>query len=193
MACDVRDRASTLDAVDRAERELVPTSVLANVAGVLRFVNTHDMPEADLDLLLDVNLKGPFLMAQAGIPGMLERGGGGVIVNVASSAGLRGQAYYAAYCASKGGVALLTSSLAWEYVKRGIRVNAIAPGGVDTAMTTSVEFPQDMDFGLIRKSMAPRNAMMPPTGPAGLIAFLASDEPAHMTGVVVPIDHAVTC
>ena len=76
------------------------------------------MPEADWDLLLDVNLKGPFLMGQAVLPGMLEAGSG-AIVNVASSAGMFGQAYNAAYCASKGGVALMTKSMAWEYVRRG--------------------------------------------------------------------------
>lgn len=192
VACDVRSCESTRAAVNEAEAALGPTSILANVAGVLRFAHTHLMPESDWDLLLDVNLKGPFLMTQAVLPGMLERGRG-AIVNVASSAGMFGQAYNAAYCASKGGVVLLTKSLAWEYVHRGIRVNAIAPGGVATPMSSVIDWPDEIDFSLIRKTMAPDNKMLDPAEPAGLIAFLASDEAAGITGAVVPIDHGVTC
>jgi NAD(P)-dependent dehydrogenase (short-subunit alcohol dehydrogenase family) len=192
VACDVRSAESTRAAVAEAETVLGPTSILANVAGVLRFAHTHLMPVTDLDLLLDVNLKGPFLMTQAVLPTMLEHGGG-AIVNVASSAGMFGQAYNAAYCASKGGVVLLTKSLAWEYVHRGIRVNAIAPGGVATPMSSVIDWPDDIDWSLIKKTMAPDNKMLDPSEPAGLISFLASDEAAGITGVVVPIDHGVTC
>lgn len=192
VTCDVRSPESTRAAVNEVETELGPADILANVAGVLRFAHTHVMPEADWDLLLDVNLKGPFLMTQAVLPAMLQRGSG-VIINVASSAGMFGQAYNAAYCASKGGVALMTKSLAWEYVRRGIRVNAIAPGGVATPMSSVIDWPDDIDFSLIRKTMAPDNQMLDPSEPAGLIAFLASDEAAGITGVVVPIDHGVTC
>ena len=86
----------------------------------------------------------------------------------------------------------LTRSLAWEYLKRDIRVNAIAPGGVDTPMTGSVDFPDGIDFELIRKTMAVGNKMLSPTEPAALIAFLSSDEAAGINGAIVPIDHAVT-
>jgi NAD(P)-dependent dehydrogenase (short-subunit alcohol dehydrogenase family) len=192
VACDVRSPESTRAAVSHVETELGPADILANVAGVLRFAHAHLMPEADWDLLLDVNLKGPFLMTQAVLPAMIQRGSG-AIVNVASSAGMFGQAYNAAYCASKGGVVLMTKSLAWEYVRRGIRVNAIAPGGVATPMSSVIDWPDDIDFSLIRKTMAPDNHMLDPSEPAGLIAFLASDEAAGITGVVVPIDHGVTC
>ena len=192
IACDVRDSASTRSAVADVEHELGPTAVLANVAGVLRFAHSEQMPEADWDLMIDVNLKGPYLMSQAVLPGMLERSRG-AIVNVSSSAGMYGQAYNAAYCASKGGVVLLTKALAWEYVKRGIRVNAIAPGGVKTSMTGAISFPDEMDWSLIRKNTAPDNWMLEPSQPAGLIAFLASDEADGITGTVVPIDHGITC
>ncbi|MEO6627490.1 MAG: SDR family oxidoreductase, partial [Aquihabitans sp.] len=154
--------------------------------------HTHDSLVSDWDLMIDVNLKGPYLMCRAVIPSMLANGGG-AIVNVASSAGMYGQAYNAGYCASKGGVAMMTRAIAWEYVKRGIRVNAIAPGGVETPMTGTVEFPEDMDWKLLRKNMAPENQMISPDEPAGLISFLASDEAAAITGTVVPIDHGITC
>lgn len=189
---DVRDEHSIRAAVDAVEADLgAPTKILANVAGVLRFAHTHEMDVAEWDLLLDVNLKGPFLMARAVIPSMLANGGG-VITNVASSAGMFGQAFMAHYCASKGGVVLLTKSLAWEYLKRDIRVNAISPGGVATPMTGAVDFPDGIDFGLIAKTMAPDNKMLSPTEPAALIAYLSSDEAAGINGAVIPIDHGIT-
>lgn len=188
---DVTDRASIAAAVATVEDELGPTRVLANVAGVLRFAHSTEVSEEEWDLVVGVNLKGTFQMCQAVIPSMLGAGGGS-IVNVASSAGVFGQAFVAAYAAAKGGVAMLTRSLAWEYLRRDIRVNAIAPGGVDTPMTGAVAFPEDMDFSLIRRTMAIGNKMLPPEQPAALISFLASDECDGINGTVVPIDHAVT-
>lgn len=188
---DVRHEDSVRAAVDAVEAELGPTRVLANVAGVLRFAHTHTSSVDDWDLLIDVNLKGTFLMCRAVIPSMLDSGGGS-IVNVASSAGMFGQAYTAAYCASKGGVVLLTKSLAWEYLKHDIRVNAISPGGVATPMTGAVDFPEGMDFKLIEKTMAVGNKMLSPDEPAGLIAYLASDEATGINGAAIPIDHAIT-
>src|SRR5690606_13818463 len=114
--------------------------------------------------------------------GSMLANGGGAIVNVASSAGMFGQAYTAAYCASKGGVVLLTKSLACEYLKHDIRVNAIAPGGVATPMTNAVDFPENMDFSLIAKTIAVDNKMLSPDEPADLIAYLASDEAAGING-----------
>src|SRR5690606_15415718 len=133
-----------------------------------------------------VNLKGPYLMARAVIPSMLAQGGG-VITNVASTAGVFGQAYLAGYAASKGGVAMMTRALAWEYLKRNIRVNAIAPGGVATPMTKVVDFPEGTDFDLIRKTIAPDYKMLDPSEPAALIAYLCSDEAAGINGTVIPI------
>lgn len=188
---DVRDPDSVAAGVIAAVDAHGPTQILANVAGILRFAHTHELDVAEWDLLVDVNLRGPFLMARAVIPQMLEMGGG-AITNVASSAGMFGQAFMVHYCASKGGVVLLTKSLAWEYLKRNIRVNAISPGGVETAMTGAVVFPEGIDFGLIAKTMAVDNKMMDPSEPAALIAYLSSDEAAAINGAVVPIDHAIT-
>lgn len=188
---DVSDESSVADAVASVRSALGPITILANVAGVLRFAITHEAPVNDFDLMLNVNLKGPFLMCRAVLPDMLEAGGG-AIVNVASSAGMFGQAYNAGYCASKGGVAMMTRAIAWEYVKQNIRVNAISPGQVDTPMVNTVEFPEEMDWKLVRKAMAPGNRSLSPDEPAGLIAFLASDEARSMTGTVIPIDHGIT-
>lgn len=188
---NVTDPDSIAAGVKAVEAAYGPVKILANIAGVLRFAHTHEASVEDFEFQLDVNLKGPFLMARAVIPSMLANGGG-VITNVASSAGMFGQAYMAGYAASKGGVAMLTRSLAWEYLKRDIRVNAIAPGGVATPMTKRVDFPDGMDFDLIKKSMTHDNRMLDPSEPAGLIAFLSSDEAAGINGTVIPIDHGIT-
>jgi NAD(P)-dependent dehydrogenase (short-subunit alcohol dehydrogenase family) len=195
-ALGVRADVTDVDAVSamltEVEAALGPVKVLANVAGVLRFAHTHESDPADFDLQVAVNLKGPFLMCRAVIGSMLESGGG-AIVNVASSAGVFGQPYVAGYAASKGGVAMMSRALAWEYVRRGIRVNAVAPGGVQTPMTNAVDFPEGLDNKLMRKTIALDYQMMPPEDPAALIAFLASDEASSITGTVIPIDHGITC
>lgn len=195
-AIAVRASVSDVDSVDAAftaiEGAFGAVRILANVAGVLRFANTHTSDPDDFDLQIAVNLKGPYLTSRRALPGMLEEGGG-VITNVSSSAGVFGQAYLPGYAASKGGVSMLSRAMAWEYVKRGIRVNAIAPGGVSTPMTNRVEFPEGMDNELIAKSIAPGYHMMSPDDPAGLIAFLSSDEARMITGTVIPIDLGITC
>jgi NAD(P)-dependent dehydrogenase (short-subunit alcohol dehydrogenase family) len=189
---NVADEASVAAAVDAVRSAFGPVTVLANVAGVLRFAITHEASVADFELMLDVNLKGPFLVTRAVLPHMLEEGGG-AIVNVASSAGMFGQAYNAGYCASKGGVALMTRSIAWEYVKHDIRCNAISPGQVDTPMVATIDFPEAMDWKLMRKAMDPEMKAMSTEDPAALIAFLASDEARWINGAVIPIDRGLTC
>lgn len=189
---NVSDPESVAAGVAEAADELGPATILANVAGILRFAITHEASIDDFDLMVAVNLKGPFLMCRAVIPGMLEAGGG-AIVNVASSAGMFGQAYNAGYGASKGGVAIMTRAIAWEYVKHNIRVNAISPGQVDTPMVSTIDFPEAMDWKLMRKAMAVNGKSLTPDEPAALIAFLASDEAAAITGTVIPIDHGITC
>ena len=107
--------------------------VLCNIAGVGRSHHSHEVPKADWDLMIGVNLTGTFLMCRAALPSLIERKG--AIINTASSAGLIGQPYTAGVLrASKGGVVLLTKALAVEYDHTGLRVNAIAPGMTDTGI-----------------------------------------------------------
>ena len=103
-----------------------------NCAGIGRFAHTHEVPFEDWQRILAVNLTGTFLVCQAAIPYLLD--GGGAIVNIASNAGIKAQPYSAAYCASKAGVVHLTKVLADEYLKRKIRANCVAPGGIDTPL-----------------------------------------------------------
>lgn len=188
IECDVSDEAAVARTVGAAV-DLGPLRIVCNVAGVGRFGHTTETTTEEWQRTLDVNLTGTFLVCREAIPHLLEQEG--TIVNVASTAGLIGQPYSAAYCASKGGVVLLTKALAAEYIDRGLRVNAVAPGAIDTPLIGHFTYPEGSnrklfdrlftDFGFAR-----------PEDVAAVIAFVASDEAGHMTGSVVPVDGGIT-
>jgi NAD(P)-dependent dehydrogenase (short-subunit alcohol dehydrogenase family) len=186
---DVADPESVRAAVAAAAADLGRPSVLVNSAGIGMFANSHDMAFADWSRIIAVNLTGSFLVAQAVLPHLLE--GGGNIVNVASNAALMGQPYSAAYCASKGGVVQLTRALADEYLKRGVRVNAVAPGGMSTPLQQMFRLPADADPKSLGKLRSPLGNAEPDEV-AGLVAFIASDEARHMTGSIISIDGGLT-
>jgi NAD(P)-dependent dehydrogenase (short-subunit alcohol dehydrogenase family) len=171
--------------------------VLVNCAGVWVEGPTAQMTEEQWDRTIDVNLKGTFFACRYAIP-HLERTQG-CIVNLSSDAGLVGTAETAIYCASKGGVALLTRSLALELAPRGVRVNAVCPNDVDTPMLEG----QARDYGggdprayldalLAKYPQADRARFIHPEEVAALIAFLASPEAAPITGACIPIDFGST-
>jgi NAD(P)-dependent dehydrogenase (short-subunit alcohol dehydrogenase family) len=189
LHCDVSDEDAVTGAIDTVTTELGQPWLLCNIAGIGGMVHTHDMSLRDWERTISVNLTGTFLMTRACIPLLLESGGS--IVNIASVAGIKGQAYSAAYSASKGGVALFTRALAVEYAMQGLRVNALAPGGIDTAMTETFQFPEGASKVLLSRIM-PFRAMGQPEDCAALIAFLGSDEARYISGAVIPIDAALT-
>lgn len=186
---DVADPASARAGVAAAAKELGRPQVLVNCAGVGCFANSHEQPFEEWQRIIAVNLSGTFAMCQAALPHLLD--GGGCIVNIASNAGLQGIAYSAAYCASKGGVVQLTRALADEYLKRGVRVNAVAPGGIETPMQKGFRIPKDADGAKLIKITSPLGNSKPEEI-AALIAFIASDEGRYMTGAIVSIDGGVT-
>jgi NAD(P)-dependent dehydrogenase (short-subunit alcohol dehydrogenase family) len=189
LRCDVSDPESVTATMKEIVSQLGPPQAVCNVAGIGKMAHTVDATYDDWQRIIAVNLTGTFLMCQAAIPHLLENGGN--IVNVASTAGIMGQPYSAAYCASKGGVVLLTKALAVEYVERGIRVNAVAPGGVDTPMLGSFAIPEGASKRLIGTLMTPMG-FVKPDQVAGVIAFLASDDGDYMTGSIVSIDGGLT-
>jgi NAD(P)-dependent dehydrogenase (short-subunit alcohol dehydrogenase family) len=188
-AVDVSDPASVAATVGAAANDLGRPSVLVSCAGIGKFAHSHEMPFEDWARIIAVNLTGTFLMARAVLPHMLE--GGGSIVNIASNAGLMGQAYSAAYCASKGGVIQLTRALADEYLGRGVRVNAVAPGGIKTPLQKAFRLPDGADAAKIQKIITPLGTATPEEV-AALVAFVASDEGRYMTGSIVSIDGGLT-
>lgn len=189
-ACrDLRTRAGCAAAVDDAVSEMGRLDVVGNIAGVNRFHQFEAMPEEDWNLILAVNLSAVAFVCQAAIPHLLATAGN--IVNLASVAGLMGQAYTAAYCASKGGVIQLTRALAMEYVKSGVRVNAIAPAGVDTPMNVAIAFPEGMDWKLVKPYMGHRG-LATADEIAAIFAFLASEDARPVHGAVWTADFGVT-
>jgi NAD(P)-dependent dehydrogenase (short-subunit alcohol dehydrogenase family) len=189
-AVDVSDEASVTAGVAAAVAEHGRPDVVCNIAGIGTFVWTHEM---DLELwnrIIGVNLTGTFLVCKATIPHLLD--GGGVIVNTASTAGLYGQPWSAAYCGSKGGVVLLTKALAYEYEETALRVNAVAPGGVETPIQRDFyEVPEGGDGKKLFKMMT-RKGMCSPEEVAATFAHVASDDARYMNGSIVVIDGGIT-
>jgi NAD(P)-dependent dehydrogenase (short-subunit alcohol dehydrogenase family) len=164
--------------------------VLVNCAGIGRFAHSHEQPPEEWERIIGVNLTGTFLMCRATIPYLLD--GGGNIVNIASNAGLMGQPYSAAYCASKAGVVNLTKALAAEYLRRAVRVNCVAPGGIDTPLqSVFAQFPEGVDLKAFRKFISPLGNSTPEEI-ATTIAYVASDDARYMVGAIVSVDGGIT-
>jgi NAD(P)-dependent dehydrogenase (short-subunit alcohol dehydrogenase family) len=189
LSCDVTDEAAVENAVARARDALGRITNLCNIAGIGGFAHTTEQSLSGWDKIIAVNLTGTFLMCRAVLPAMLEEGG--AIVNTVSTAGVIGQPYSAAYCASKGGVKLLTKALAVEYMACGVRVNGVAPGGVDTPIIHNFGPPEDADFKLIERLMTPIGFAYPHEI-AGAFAYLGSHEADYITGAILSIDGAIT-
>ena len=189
-ATDVSDPESVRVAVASLVGDLGRPSVVINSAGIGRFAHSHEVPFEDWQRIIGVNLTGTFLVSQAALPHLLD--GGGVIVNIASNAGIKAQPYSAAYCASKAGVVHLTKCLADEYLKRGVRVNCVAPGGMETPLQQEfMHMPEGVDWKAFRKVMSPLGNSTPEEI-ANIVAFVASDETRYMTGAIVSVDGGIT-
>lgn len=184
-ATDVSDPASVESALTAVAKDLGRPQILVNSAGIGSFARTEEEDPARWGAIIGVNLTGTFLMCRYSLPYLLD--GGGNIVNIASNAGIMGQAFSAAYCASKGGVVNLTRALAVEYIDRGVRVNCVAPGGMKTPLTKGFRLPEDVDFDVLRPVMSRLGASQPEEV-AGCVAYVASDEARYMIGSIVSID-----
>src|SRR5262249_55535328 len=152
---------------------------------------SHDEDPERFARAIAVNLTGTYYVCRAVLPAMVERARG-LIINTASNAGLQGLAWSAAYCASKGGVVQLTRALATEYLGRGVRVHAAAPGGPKTNTHVGFVPPAGADLPRLQKIMSPE-PMAEPEEMAALFAFIASDEARFMTGSIVSMDGGLAC
>jgi NAD(P)-dependent dehydrogenase (short-subunit alcohol dehydrogenase family) len=180
-------RAAVADAVDRFGR----LDILGNVAGIARGEHMTQVTEAAYRQMMGVNVDGYFFLAQAAIPHLLESPNSGVIINIASNAGLIGQAYTVVYCMTKGAVVQLTRALAMEYLKTPLRVVAIAPGGVETGLVHGYQMPPDVDFDLVMRYTGARG-LAKPDDIASLFSFLASEQAGNIHGTVVSSDGGMT-
>jgi NAD(P)-dependent dehydrogenase (short-subunit alcohol dehydrogenase family) len=191
--CDVSSEADSYRAVKDAEEAFGHVNVLVNNAGALSVSTVESISVEEWDRLMATNLKGPFLMSRAVLPAM-RQAGGGAIVNVGSVLGLVAMKDRAAYCASKGGVTMLTKAMALDHAQEKIRVNCICPAIVETDMIR--ELFSKSEEG--RRARDTRLATLPlgkfgkPDDIAELAVFLASEESSWMTGTAIPVDGGLT-
>jgi NAD(P)-dependent dehydrogenase (short-subunit alcohol dehydrogenase family) len=189
VRADVRHAAECVDAVNQTLSAYSRLDILFNNAGVFFPHTTVDCPEEEWDLQMDVNLKGTFLMSKAALPHMIEQGSG-VIINNSSGWGIAGGDSAVAYCASKGGVVLLTKAMAIDHGRQGIRVNCICPGDVNTPM-----LPEDARMRGLKWEDYLAGCANRPLGRIGTTEeiaraalFLASDDSSFMTGAALVVD-----
>ena len=189
VSTDVRDESQVKRLVSRAVKKFGGLDILCNSAGIVLVKPVTETTGAEWDRVLGTNLKGVFLASKHAIPEMLKRSGG-AIVNIASQLGLVGLENLSAYCASKGGVVLLTKTMALEYAGRNIRVNCICPGPVQTPMLES-EIRMEPDPEAARRAWAQKE----PIGRVGLpeeiaqaALYLASGRSSFVVGHALVVD-----
>ncbi len=187
--CDVRSEADVLRLRDEVTARHGPPWLLVNVAGVFFEHRITELAEDDWDLILDTNLKGTFLTCKTFLPAMIAAGSG-CIVNVASTAGLRGGHTRAAYCAAKAGVVNLTRSLALDHGGDGVRICCVCPGLIDTPMADWITSRPDAlrEF----EAQVPARRIGTVDDIAGAVSFLASDDASYAHGSVLVVDGGVT-
>ena len=183
LRCNVADAGEVKAMMDTALAEFGRIDILVNNAGITRDGLLMMMKEEDFDAVLDTNLKGAFLCMKAATRTMMKQRYGR-IVNLSSVVGLRGNAGQVNYATSKAGVIGMTKSAAKELASRGITVNAVAPGFIDTDMTASL--PENARTALL--SSIPVGRLGAAEEVAKAVAFLASDDAAYVTGQVLAID-----
>jgi len=162
---------------------------LVNAAGIIIRGSAEDLTDDDWRDTLTINLDIPFYLSRAALPHLLKTGGN--IVNIASSWGIEGGEQAAAYCASKGGLVLLTRAMAKDHAGDGLRVNAVCPGDVDTPMLSREADQRGIDideYFAEAAAASPNGRIATPEDVTGLVLFLASDAASHMTGTVIPVD-----
>ncbi len=188
-AANLADPDACHAAVAAAVARFGRLDALCNIAGIIKFAHSAQMPRSQWDLTIAINLSAPFHLSQAALPHLLEADG--AIVNCASSAALVGEAYAAAYCASKAGLVQMTKAMAMEYVRKPIRINAVAPGGMITNIANDLQMPENAEFDLIKRFSGLRG-VVEVDDVADLITMLASDAGRSYHGACISIDAGIT-
>lgn len=182
---DVSERAGAEAPIDAAMDTYGRLDVLCNIAGILAAAHSDQVPDEQWERIIAVNLTGVFYTTRRALPPLVESKGS--IVMASSTSALSGHPWMTAYSASKGGVLAMTRTLAMEYARRGVRVNAVAPGGITTPMVGGLELPDDVDFSLFDR-ISPLDEFRGPETVAAAVCFLAAPEAAHINGEVLRVD-----
>ena len=188
---DVTDVESCRRLITKVVDTYKGIDILCNIAGLGGIKPLADETPEHWNTVMAVNVNGPFFMSQAALPFLLKSKGN--IVNIASTAGLIGQAYMSAYCASKHAVVGLTKTMALEFGRKGIRINAVCPGGTNTPFLAGFSnMPENVELDLIaRISLLPEMAEAEDI--ANSVCYLASDESKFINGAILSIDGGVVC
>ena len=182
IKCDVSNETEVAEMFAAVKEKFGPVDVLVNNAGVTKDGLLIRMSEADFDKVIDINLKGTFLCTKAAIKDMVKNRHGSII-NITSIVGVNGNAGQTNYAASKAGIIGFTKSVAREYGGKGIIVNAIAPGFIQTAMTD--ELPENVKSDYLKR--IPLNRFGQPEDVANAVEFLASEKASYITGQVIEV------
>ncbi len=190
---DVSDSAFCDRAVASVLEQHGKLDVLVNAAGIIHRASGLDTDDDNWRRVMSVNVDGLFFMSRAAIRPMLEAGSG-TIVNFGSIWGGIGASGVLAYCASKGAVHQVTRAMALEHATDGIRINAVAPGEVDTPMLSSGRTtpPTEADLQALADATIPMKRLAEPDEIAEVVVFLSSDAASYMTGAIVPVDAGYT-
>jgi len=189
IVCDVAKAKDAEKAVKETVKKFGRMNVLVNNAGVLHASTIEGISEEEWDRLMTINLKGPFLMCRAALR-EFRKAGSGAIVNIGSVLGLVAMRDRAAYCASKGGVTLLTKAMALDHAHENVRSNCICPSIVETELVQGL-FAASEEGRALRKArigQIPLGRMGRPEDVAEMAVFLASDESSWLTGAAIPLD-----
>jgi 3-oxoacyl-[acyl-carrier protein] reductase len=182
-SADLRDAAEPTALIDAAEKVAGPLHILVNNAGMTRDMLALRMSDLDWQAVLDIDLSAPFRLARAVLRGMIRRRAGRII-NISSIVGATGKAGQANYAAAKAGLVGMSKSLAQEVASRGITVNVVSPGFVDTAMTEALDDAQKAKLA----EQIPLGRIGQPEDIAGVAIFLGSRASAYTTGATIPCD-----
>ena len=193
LRCDVANAKDAERAISETAKKFGKLNVLVNNAGTLSVSTVDTITEDDWDRVITVNLKGPFLMSRAALK-EFRKNGGGTIVNIGSVLGLVAMKDRAAYCASKGGVTMLTKAMALDHAHENVRVNCICPSIVETELVKGLfdDSEQGKRLKQSRMGTIPLGRFGRPADVADLAVFLASEESSWLTGAAIPLDGGLT-
>lgn len=191
-SCDISKYDSVISAMSHIFSKFNQIDVLVNTAGINIMQNSHEASIDTFNKIIETNLNGSFYTSKLAIDSMLRKKNHGCIINTASAAAFKSLPWSAAYSASKAGLVQMTKSMAYEYRDKNIRINAVAPGAVDTPFISKQTLPEDADYNLVAP-FAIRSGLGDPDDIAFMYLYLASEKAKFINGSILSIDGGVVC